>query len=122
MIYYYFMEIYQNEFSPRAGKVVERCQTYHFTDRRKLVAAYKSAIGYNKSRLNRIEIYGPAATEFLDTALPGDVRALGDAEYQPTWVLAGDGVPFSRAILHRLYGEAYHLHVEQQTPPIFRGS
>jgi glycine hydroxymethyltransferase len=61
-----------------------------------------------------IDIYGPAVTDFLDAALTSDVRTLRDGEYQPTWVLAPDGTPLSRGIVHRLYEEAYHLHVEQK--------
>jgi len=60
-----------------------------------------------------IDIYGPVVLDFLDTVLTSDVRALRDTEYQPTWVLAADGTPLSRGIVHRLYDEVYHLHVER---------
>jgi glycine hydroxymethyltransferase len=61
-----------------------------------------------------IDIYGPAVTDFLDAALTSDVRALRDGEYQPTWVLNPDGSPLTRGIVHRLYDEVYHLHVERK--------
>ena len=60
-----------------------------------------------------IDIYGPRATDFLDVALTCDVRALGEGAYVPTWVLAEDGEPMTRALLVRLHDGAYHLHVEQ---------
>lgn len=60
-----------------------------------------------------IDVYGPAATAFLDTVLTSDVLALDDDAYQPTWLLDPAGEPITRGILHRLYGDAYHLHVAQ---------
>ena len=60
MTYYYFMEVYHNTFNARVGKVVEQCQTHRHISQAKLVAAYKAYCGMLKSRLTRIEIYGPA--------------------------------------------------------------
>jgi glycine hydroxymethyltransferase len=60
-----------------------------------------------------IDIYGPAAVDFLDTALTSDTRALADGESQPAWVLAADGTPLARGIVERLRANACFLHVDQ---------
>jgi len=60
-----------------------------------------------------IDIYGPRATDFLDAALTSDVRALGEGDYQPAWVLYADGSPLARAVVRKIYDDVYHLHVAQ---------
>jgi glycine hydroxymethyltransferase len=61
-----------------------------------------------------IDIYGPNATRFLDAVLTSDVLTLGDKQYEATWVLNADGSPLTRGIIHRVYENVYHLHVDQR--------
>jgi glycine hydroxymethyltransferase len=65
-----------------------------------------------------IDVYGPEATRFLNTVLTNDVLALGDRQYEPTWVLAADGSPLSRGMVHKVYDNAFHLHVERNAEQI----
>lgn len=65
-----------------------------------------------------IDVYGERAVDFLDAALTSDVYALDDGAYQPAWVLDADGVPVTRAFVHRLYDRTFHLHVEAQVEQV----
>ncbi|MCD4685175.1 MAG: serine hydroxymethyltransferase [Anaerolineae bacterium] len=65
-----------------------------------------------------IDVYGPRAVEFLATILTSDVVGLADGQYQPTWVLGPGGSPMTRAILHRVYDETFHLHMEENVEPV----
>ncbi len=60
-----------------------------------------------------VDVYGPRAADFLQTALTADVYALADGTYTPTRVLSEDGEEVTRAVVERLHDGAYHLHVEQ---------
>ncbi|MBN1679783.1 MAG: serine hydroxymethyltransferase, partial [Anaerolineae bacterium] len=60
-----------------------------------------------------IDVYGLAAGDLLDVALTSDVMSLGDGDAQPAWILAADGEPLSRAIVHRLHENVYFLYVDQ---------
>jgi len=59
-----------------------------------------------------LDIYGPQATNFLDATLTSDVRALAAGDSQPAWALKPDGTPLARGVLHKLYDDAYHFHVD----------
>ncbi len=59
-----------------------------------------------------LDIYGAEAENFLNVALTANVLGLKPNDYTPTWVLGPDGKPIARGVLHKLHGEAYHLHVD----------
>ncbi len=65
-----------------------------------------------------VDVYGPEAARFLDVALTSDVLSLADRQYQPTWVLRPDGSPLARAIVHRVYENVYHLHVDRKVEEV----
>ncbi len=60
-----------------------------------------------------IDVYGPQATAFLEAILTCDVADLGDHQYRPGCLLTADGTPLTRVIVHRLYTDVYHLHVDR---------
>ncbi|MBN1203085.1 MAG: glycine cleavage system aminomethyltransferase GcvT [Anaerolineae bacterium] len=65
-----------------------------------------------------LDVYGANAGSFLDVVLTSDVLALRTGDYQPTWVLAADGAPVARGILHRLYDDVYHLHLNNNVEAV----
>lgn len=67
-----------------------------------------------------IDIYGDAATAFLDTALTSDVLSLDVDGYQLTRVLDRDGALMANGVLHRLHDNAYHLHVDRDAGRVSR--
>ncbi|MBI5961696.1 MAG: serine hydroxymethyltransferase [Chloroflexi bacterium] len=65
-----------------------------------------------------IDVYGPSAARFLDATLTSDVLTLGDKQYEAAWVLNPDGSPLARAIVHRVYENVYHLHVDRHAEEV----
>ncbi|MCA9907002.1 MAG: serine hydroxymethyltransferase, partial [Anaerolineae bacterium] len=59
-------------------------------------------------------IRGAQATKFLDAALTCDVHGLEDGRQQPTWILAPDGKPMSRAFLEKV-PDGYYLYVAEKS-------
>ena len=65
-----------------------------------------------------VDVYGPQAARFLDVTLTCDVLSLADRQYQPAWVLNPDGSPLARAVVHRVYENVYHLHVDRNVEEV----
>lgn len=65
-----------------------------------------------------IEINGIAAPRFLDTVVTAEILSLNYGDWQPTWVLDGDGRVLSRAVVERLTQDVYLLHVEKDVDGI----